>query len=88
MDSEGAFEQVSFWKNLVEWGTPPSLKPLTGARFAKMLCKILSRKGLEVKILIAKNLRAFGRGDACTARALTMICLLFIEGKVRCHIGL
>jgi hypothetical protein len=42
-------------------GTPlpyPLLKALTGAGFAKMVCKILSRKGLEVNILITKNLRA------------------------------
>ena len=46
----------------VIWGTPPPpppLKALTGAGSAKMLCKILSPKGLEVKILITNDLLAF-----------------------------
>jgi hypothetical protein len=38
---------------------PPPLKALTGAGFAKMPCKVLSPKGLEVKSLITKSLRAF-----------------------------
>jgi hypothetical protein len=63
---------VPFW----EWegdlggdgGTPlppMPLKGLTGAGSAKMVCKILIRKGLEVKILITKDFdrppRAFCR---------------------------
>ena len=58
------FERVSFRENLGLRGYPPSphpLKALTGAGSAKMLCKILSPKGLEVKILEAKNLVAFSR---------------------------
>src|SRR5260370_17585199 len=52
-------EPVSFWETLGFGGIPPSLKAATGARFAKMACKILSPKDLEVKILRTKELRPF-----------------------------
>jgi hypothetical protein len=44
-------------------GVPPShaLKALTGAAFAKMLCKILSHSALRVKILTTKDLLPFLR---------------------------
>jgi hypothetical protein len=42
-------------------GGNPLLKGLTGAGFAKMLCKILSRYDLEVKILITQHLWLFSR---------------------------
>ncbi len=44
---------------LVSTPYPPSpylLKPATGAGFAKSVCKILSPKGLEVKILKTQHL--------------------------------
>ncbi len=43
-------------------GTPspsPPLQGFTDAGFAKSACKILSGKGLKVKILILKELRCF-----------------------------
>ncbi len=57
-------ERVSFWENARAFGVPPSLTPLealTGAGFAKMVCKILSAKGLEVKILTTKELSPLSR---------------------------
>jgi hypothetical protein len=57
-------KSVPFWEERVgfyrKWGTPLPLLPLkalTGAGFTKCVCKILSRKGLEVKILITKDLK-------------------------------
>jgi hypothetical protein len=46
-------------------GYPPPplpLNALTGVGFAKMLCKILSRKRLEVKILTTNPLFRNGKG--------------------------
>jgi len=50
------------WEKIGKWEVPPSPQPLnslTGAAFAKVLCKILSRKDLAVTILTIKNLLAF-----------------------------
>ncbi len=61
---ELCLSQVSFRENLGLRGIPPPshpLKALTGTGSAKMLCKILSPKGLEVKILKTKGLRPLSR---------------------------
>ncbi len=58
-------ERVPFRETIEEVGVPPlpppSLNALTGAGFAKMARKILSDKGLEVKILTTKDLHYFSR---------------------------
>jgi hypothetical protein len=41
-------------------------------------------KGLEVKVLITKDLCPLSLAGP-TASALTIFCLLFLKGKVRCH---
>jgi hypothetical protein len=69
---------------------PPSSTPrkaLTSAGFAKMVCKILSPKGLEVRILITSELRHYSPYGFYTASALTMICSLSFWVKVGRHIG-
>ena len=66
---------------------PHPVKGLTGAGFAKMVCKILSPKGLEVKILTTKDLGRYLLFLHITASALTMICSLNSVVKVGCHIG-
>ena len=57
---EGPSSEVSVWEKFGwEVPLPPSLplsKAARGTGFAKMACKILSPKGLEVKILTTKNL--------------------------------
>jgi hypothetical protein len=55
----GAFLATPFWKNRESPGYPPLPHPLnaaTGAGFAKMVCKILRPKGLEVMILRTREL--------------------------------
>jgi hypothetical protein len=61
--SESSFKQFHFGKDdgLEVPPPPPRLKPALGAGFAKLVCKILSPKELEVKILIAKELGALQR---------------------------
>ena len=66
---------------------PPPLKGLTGAWFAKMLCKILDGKELRGQNLDNKGLMATAAASARTASALTMICLSNVQGKVGCHKG-
>ncbi len=54
-------ERVPFGEKVGFRGIPPfphPLKAATGAGFAKMPGKILSHKGLEVKILTTKDLGA------------------------------
>jgi hypothetical protein len=41
--------------------SPHALNAATGAGFAKMLCKILSGKGLEVKTLSTNELDSYSR---------------------------
>ena len=58
-DWRGRFLMFQFGKNLVGRYPSPSLplsKAATGAGFAKLDCKILSPKGLEVKILRTNDL--------------------------------
>jgi hypothetical protein len=62
--SENDFSKFQLGKGGGVGGTPPPpplLKAALGAGFTKMVCKILSPKELEVKILIAKGLAAFSR---------------------------
>lgn len=54
---ERGFER-GFFENPELPPSPTTLKPLTGAASAKNVCKILSRNGLEVKILILNDLLA------------------------------
>ena len=54
---------------------PNPLKRLTGAGFAKMACKILSRKDLEAKILKTNDLLHSWR-FLCAQPLLPMICSL------------
>ena len=58
------FSEFRLGKNIEFRGYPlphPLLKGLTGAGSAKSVCKILSAKGLGVKILITNNLRCTPR---------------------------
>src|ERR1700734_3523412 len=59
-------------------------KPATGAGSAKCVCKILSPKGLEVKILKTKSLAALLSAVA-TASPLAECHGFFRGRKVRCH---
>jgi len=58
------FGEPLLGKSMVSRVTPlpqPPLKGATGVGFARMLCKILSPKGLEVKILTTQELASFPR---------------------------
>jgi hypothetical protein len=64
-----SFSASPFRENRGFSGVPPSPYPLntaTGAGFAKMLCKILSGEGLEVKILSTNELDPCLAISACT----------------------
>jgi hypothetical protein len=77
-----------FGKNARVEGYPPPpspLKALLGAEFAKMLCKILSPKGLGVTILITKNLLVAGERLSRPLAPWKSSASLPVEGKVRCH---
>jgi hypothetical protein len=50
-----------------------------------MLCKILSRRELEVKILTTKRLMSFFAGR-CWYSRLDPDLLVFVERKGRCHL--
>ncbi len=63
---------------------PTPLNALTGAGFAKSVCKILMSKNLEVKILTTQELGPLSR-YIYTASALTMLRLFEVGGKVGCH---
>ena len=66
---------------------PPSPIPLNGARgagSAKSVCKILSPKGLEVKILKTKAFAGGGRPHSRRCRGVE--CQNFLKPrKVKCH---
>ena len=74
-------------KSLLVSTPPPSPYPLkasTGAGFTKCVCKILSPKGLEVKILKTKHL-AGPRGLTHGYADAYIASLGIEERKVRCH---
>jgi hypothetical protein len=94
LPSNGDLEAVSFPENRRFSGIPPSLRPLnalTGAGSAKSVCKILTSKSLEVKILTTRELDPLSRclsiplpprlSSACFARGarLDVTCDLWIS---------
>jgi hypothetical protein len=58
---------------------------MTGAGFAKKGVQNLEGKELRGQNIDNKGLTALATAAACTASALTMICLSNLEGKVTCH---
>jgi hypothetical protein len=75
----------SVWGKMENLEVTLPLKRLTGAGSAKSVCKILSAKDLEVRILITNKLTVHSTIISCTASALTMICFSKVERKASCH---
>jgi len=82
--SVGVFSGKTF---LIEGGppSPTSLKSLTGAGLAKMVRKILSALGLEVKILTTKDLAVDGLISIRLSRPAPMIARMKSSVKVARH---